>query len=340
MELQCTKLLKGGFLLFTLLIVSVVTAQTKVTSVFDYLTKEEGAKLALEMDFTTLLAMRKTNDYFPATLTDGEGTAFKTEVRARGRYRRKTCEMPPLKIKFSKKQLTKMGLDTLNEVRLVVPCVENEQGQELIVREYLAYRMFEALSPASVRARLVRVQLHDTQIDKRHELTCLLVEHDEEVAKRLGGSMVETFGVKSDSLLVNQAALLVMFQYMIGNTDWDISLQRNVWVLRTQNGKMIALPYDFDFSGLVSAPYATPTSESGLRTVRDRFLMSSGLSAESLRRATTILKASKTELLNAGHSKHLSPAAQEDVSNYLESFFHILEQHATTPVTWHAPMSE
>ena len=50
------------------------------------------------------------------TLTDADGKTYQVEIKPRGKYRRKVCEEPPLKVKFSKKALRAEGLDTLNEV--------------------------------------------------------------------------------------------------------------------------------------------------------------------------------------------------------------------------------
>lgn len=308
--------------LFSLLTIRPLRAQEQPASIFEQLTQKEMNRLTLEVDFTTLLAGRKTNKYFPARLSLEKGGSWEVEVKPRGRYRRKVCEMPPLKIKFKKKALQAQGLDTLNEIKLTIPCHQDEQGNELVVKEYLAYRMFEQLTPVAVRARLVRLTLIDTHIGKEIQMTALLLEDEEETAKRFHGQLIEEYGLPVDSLLVNQAALVTVFQYMIGNTDWDINMIRNVRTIRSmEGGKVIVIPYDFDFSGLVNAPYATPSSESGLRNVRERFLVNTGLSTEALRRAALRIKSAKPALMALCKSRYLSADSTTDLQEYLESFF-------------------
>ncbi|HNL38808.1 MAG TPA: hypothetical protein PKH43_06735, partial [Saprospiraceae bacterium] len=229
MNLSKLSLLQRFALIAFLLIGQLAFAQPnglRVPSVFDRLTQEEGAKLTLEMDYTTLLENRKSNQYFPATLTDANGKTYQVEIKPRGKYRRKVCEEPPLKVKFSKKALRADGLDTLNEVKIVMPCFDNPEGDELIVKEYVAYRMFEHITAASVRARLIRLTLKDTHVESKRTMFCLLVEDEEETVARIGGTLVEEYGISPDSLITNQAALVSMFQYMIGNTDWDIAMNR------------------------------------------------------------------------------------------------------------------
>lgn len=324
-----------------LLITGIASAQgngLRMPTIFDRLTQEEGAKLTLEMDYTTLLENRKTNQYFPATLTDASGKTYQVEVKPRGKYRRKVCEEPPLKVKFSKKGLRAEGLDTLNEVKIVMPCYDNPQGDELIIREYVAYRMFEHLTAASVKARLVRLTLKDTHVESKRNMYCLLIEDEEETVARLGGTLVEQYGIPPDSLIINQAALVCMFQYMIGNTDWDVSMMRNIRLIRSaETGKVLVVPYDFDFSGLVSAPYSSPSSDTGLRTVRDRFLMANGIPSESLKRATQMLRSARKDFLGLCKNKNLSRESSDDMIRYLELFFNQIESKDSVPTVLKMP---
>lgn len=313
-------------------------AQEKKTSIFESLTPVEAVKITLETDYTTLLANRKKNVYIPARIIAADGQSFDLEVKPRGKFRRKTCDVPPIKLKFSKKTLRAAGFDTLNEIKLVMPCFDNDEGDELIVKEYIAYRLFEHMTNASVRARLIKLTLIDTHVEKKRTMMAMLVEDNEETAARLNGVESETYGLPADSLITHQAALVSMFEYMIGNTDWEISMIRNVRLIQSrETGKVLVVPYDFDFSGFVSAPYASPSSESGLRTVRERFLMSSGLQPEALKRATRQLKAAEPELMRICDSKYLSRAGSENIKTYLRSFFQRAGESDEMPSIMKAP---
>jgi hypothetical protein len=66
--------------------------------------------------------------------------------------------------------------------------------------------------------------------------------------------------------------LVAMFQYFIGNSDWSVWGRHNIAILRrTQPPLLLAVPYDFDFSGAVNAPYATPPPQLPIHTVRERY---------------------------------------------------------------------
>ena len=71
-------------------------------SVFETLTKTEGEKITLEMDLTTIISQKRSDQYFPAALISSDGSAYKVEVRPRGKFRRKNAIYPPLKLKFKK----------------------------------------------------------------------------------------------------------------------------------------------------------------------------------------------------------------------------------------------
>jgi len=224
-------------------------------------------------------------------------------------------------------------MDTLNEIKLVLPAFDNALGDELVIREYLAYKMFEKLSPVHVKARLIRLTIKDTHVEKsKKNMFAILVEDAEETAARYNGVEVEEYGISPDSLAANQAALLVMFEYMIGNTDWDISMMRNVRLLRTQaGGKILALPYDFDFSGLVSAPYASPSSDTGLKTVRDRFLMANGIKPDALKRAVMNLRKNRQAIYDICRNRFVSRDTSDDMMLFLDTFFNQIGENDEVP---------
>lgn len=305
------------------------------STIFEKLTATEAIELTLETDLTNFVAQKKTNNYMPGTLRTKDGKTYTVEVRPRGRYRRKVSKIPPMKIRFSEKELQAENLDSLNEIKIALPSVHTEQGNELIVKEYLAYRMFEKVSDAHFRARLVKLTLIDTNEkgSGKKKLYAIFIEDEEEVARRLHGIPEDEYGIKMEKFEQDQAALVVMYQYLIGNTDWDFAMRRNVELIKkNENEKMLVLPYDFDFSGLVSAPYASPSSESGVKTVRDRYLMSAGIDTVALKSATNLLKTKEKEFYKICRSRYLSNEASDNMVLFLESFFKNMEGKDVAPV--------
>lgn len=323
------------FLFFVLeaLYLAAQTEGAEPSTIFEKLTATEGIELTLEADLTTFVAQKRTNAYMPGKLTTEDGKTYTVEIRPRGRYRRRISQNPPMKIRFDTKELKAEGLGSLNEIKIALPAFDSQQGNELIAKEYLAYRMFEKVSDAYFRAGLVKLTLRDSNEKKTSKKTVLaiFIEDEEEVAARLGGEPEEGFGIQLHKFDAQQAATVALYQYLIGNTDWDFAMRRNVELIKKEKGKIMVLPYDFDFSGLVSAPYASPNSETGLKSVRDRYLMAKGIHADTLKTAVNLLKTKEKDLYQTCRTKAVPKAATNAAIEYLETFFKNMEGKEDVP---------
>lgn len=296
--------------------------------IFEYLNGKEGDKLVLKTDITGLKARKSERSYQHAILRTASGRKWDIAVRTCGQYRLKKAATPPLKLKFWQNDLQAQGLDTFENVKIILPFYNDNTGEELLIREYLAYQMFALIDENAVCARLVPLELRDAGlgIGKKQRSYALLLEDETETAYRLGSIATERPGIPMDSLEQYQAALTVLFQYMIGNTDWSFRLVRNVRLFEPEGGgPILSMPFDFDFSGLVNAPYATPAPETGLKTVRDRLLMDDGIDPRALEMAATTLLECKSDILAVCRTPLLSQAASDDMVAYLEQFFSALE---------------
>jgi hypothetical protein len=301
-------------------------------SVFNILTQAEGDTIELRADMDTLMALRRSRRYTPAVIRTKAGFEVPLELRSRGKFRRKKNEVPPLKLKFSKKTIQKEQMDTLNEIKLVLPMAFNATGEELLMREYIAYRMYEKLTPYSFRARLVNLRLMDTKGKPPRYCLAFLVEHEEEVAARLRKTIIETWAPPADSICQEQTALAIIYEYLIGNTDWDMSSSRNMLFMRgVPTDRMLVVPYDFDFSGFVGAPYASPNSDTGLKNVLDRALMPKNVDPVALRNALKIVKNAKANLLAECKAHGASKKSVSKMTAYLEVFFKAVETQTDPP---------
>jgi hypothetical protein len=125
---------------------------------------------------------------------------------------------------------------------------------------------------------------------------------------------------------------MALFQYMIGNTDWEIVSCRNIMLLQpADSSKIIPVPYDFDFSGLVSAPYASPSAESGVLTVQDRYLMASGIDKQAINKARNKILSAKQSLYDWCKNDHLSRESSDQMVFFLDVFFQAIEENEEVP---------
>ncbi len=302
-------------------------------SLFDELSRHgEVLDIEIETNLDTLFA-GKDEEYQKATMryktADKEEKVWTFRIRQRGKFRRRVCDIPPLKLEFKKKHLLEAGLQPFDDLKLVTHCLEDDPtAKNNLMREYLAYKLYNEITDRSFRVQLVRITYRNTGDGmgkmKRYGF---LIEDVDDVAHRLEGDECECLNI--DRNLLNQEALANMhvFQYMIGNADYDLTLLRNLKLVTPYNGgAAIVVPYDFDFSGLVNAPYAIPNPDYGIRNVKERVYLGEGLS-QSRKDATLEHFRSKKENLLAvvKDFKSLDGATRREVRDYLNSFFASIE---------------
>lgn len=235
--------------------------------------------LRLELDFSDFCDDPESDDCDPVagvlryTQDDGAERRLDVLLHTRGRWRRGTgnCAVPALFVEFDPAQTA----DTLFAGRAVVPFTSHCQHfardyQGYALLEYLAYRYYNLLTPASVRARLARIEYRDAGARLNYTRYGFFSEHFLDVAERIGAEWLDADAI--DPLLTDpmELATLSLFQYMIGHLDWSAVRLHNVTAFRRPDGGVVAVPFDFDYAGLVDAEYAAPPRELGVRDVRTR----------------------------------------------------------------------
>src|SRR6187551_1801485 len=68
------------------------------------------------------------------------------QARVRGNFRLKNCYFPPLKLKFSKKDVAQTVFKGNKALKLVLPCRTSQDKNTLIRKEYLCYQFYQILS--------------------------------------------------------------------------------------------------------------------------------------------------------------------------------------------------
>ena len=107
-----------------------------------------------------------TATYRPAEITyvgDSGIVRVPLKVRTRGIWRRKNCDIPPLRLNFSKDSTKKTAFRHIDNVRLVMHCRDNDDYEQYVLQEYQLYRVQRLITPFSMDARLVRVTYVDAE---------------------------------------------------------------------------------------------------------------------------------------------------------------------------------
>ncbi|MBK9016939.1 MAG: hypothetical protein IPM82_24355 [Saprospiraceae bacterium] len=130
-------------------------------SVFELFQTEDYLSITLESDFQNLKKNKNTDDYQPAVLSyqdkDGSTVRWEIEIKPRGKMRRMVCTMPPLKLKFQKAAIKEQGLEKYRTLEMVEICQQGKDYEQYLLREYVAYKLYNMLTDQSFRVQLVKI---------------------------------------------------------------------------------------------------------------------------------------------------------------------------------------
>ncbi|MEM0993203.1 MAG: hypothetical protein AAF847_02920 [Bacteroidota bacterium] len=314
------------FVSFILLSLWVAAQPEEEQSIFDYLSGEPVVQLTISANFDSIIANKYQSAYWDATLQmKNDEQVWDIKIKTRGRFRRRICEFPPIKLEFVKQDLRDKGLNTHDDLKLVTHCLNNSISDNFVLREALAYDLYRELTPMSFRYQIIKVTYINTG-KKRYKIKRygILIEDEKDVAKRLEGVTRDTFGLAWNNIQAKSVELAASYQYMIGNTDWSIPMQRNLkFIHRVDSDEWLAIPYDFDMSGLVSPTYGIPNPDLPISSLKERYYQGEQMpSAETI----ALLKAKKSAILKRCKDfKVLSATHRSEVYDFLDSFFEDLE---------------
>src|SRR5678809_797783 len=176
----------------------------------------------LSMDWGKLVRNSAKPEYYPATFSCQLGDSSISEqirVIARGHIRKEVCFMPPVKLNFHNNSSPK--LSSLNSLKMVCTCTENSNGDQLLLKEYLVYKIYNLITEKSFRVRLMNLVYEDVSPKKKpYTGHAFLIESDKAMAKRSDCIPLKNTRSHSEYTDRDQMTLVAIFQYMIGNTDF------------------------------------------------------------------------------------------------------------------------
>ena len=291
----------------------------------------------LEADFK---AVNKDRDpastrRFPAALQlEGDGGATKSlsvSVSGRGHLRRQSsiCSFIPLRLELPKADAAGTDLEgPAAALKLVTHCQSSKEHDQFVLREYAAYRIANLLSPWFFRARLATVTYSDSTTKKAIATRYgILLEDDDDVARRMEGRTVSVERTLFKDLEQETLARMMVFQYMIGNTDFSIFALHNVVIVQTPDRTLYPATYDFDLSGLVNAPYAAPAPNLGLKTVLERYYRGPCLTEPQFASVFESFKSKKEAIFAVlGTIPDLTAESREQMRKFLAEFFDLIDR--------------
>lgn len=295
--------------------------------------KQEGLKFDLEFDINLLIAHKNSDTSLTATLkyknAKKQLVTWPAEVKTGGRYRLKVCDFPPLRIKLPKEELLARGYSGHNKFKIVTHCSDSGSGtQSVLAKEYVLYQIYQLLSEYGLHSKMVKITYRDAVSGKKFTRMGILLEDDEEMAERIKGTICdECFGTSPAQIEPKNQLTQALFQYMIGNTDWSVEMNRNLEIITLQgNGAKVLVPYDFDFAGFVNAPYAVPDANYGLKNMRERKFLGQPADKNTVEQVVALyIEKKKAVLRQIERCPNISSVEKADLLQYVESFYAQLE---------------
>jgi len=292
---------------------------------------EEVLDVELTGPLHTLVKQKDEREEFPFVLRV-DGTDHNIKVRARGKSRLRVCDFPPLRLNFETGGMQETEFSGQDGLKVVTHCRNRDSGDQNVLEEYTAYRIFSLFSDVSYRVRLLRMTYRDTD----HRLKKggqphfgFVIEPKAHLSERTGAVPLSLSGLPIRRINRDQAALVYVFQYLIGNTDWSFVLADDDNKC-CHNGDLFEIdreiyyvPYDFDLAGLVNATYAKPDPSLRLRNVRTRRYRGYCTDRQTLKEALRTVKSMQTEVLNVvnetpGFSEKQLKKSVEYVTKFFE----------------------
>ncbi len=292
-----------------------------------FFTAPDPVEIKLESDFRRIKNKRQKKVFQPATVTftlpGFEPVTEEIQLAARGEFRRTTCVMPSLSLDFKKQKATK--LSGLKRLKLVCGCSQSKYDEELLLKEFLVYKMYNMLTDLSFGVRLAKMSYKDLQTKKEYSQYGFLIEDVDAVAKRNNSREYEK-KINNGSMTDRaQMTIVSMFQYMIGNTDWSLPNNHNIRYVQLLTDTIsfpYVIPYDFDYCGMVNAPYAVPQQEFAIEKVTDRFYRGIPREKEEIAEAIKLFKEKKEFMYALVNGFELLPKKiRAEMTDYLDSFY-------------------
>lgn len=313
-------------------------AFNQIKDTFDIFNRTEVMEITITSDFKLLLKNKSKDEYQPAEL---ETILFDTlkvtrvlKIKPRGNNRRQTCYYPPIFLNFPKKDAYFKQFEEFDKLKMVDYCKSGKIYEEYLFAEYYAYKLYNILSPYSLRVRLLRVKYIDSSGKKKpRDNYAFLIENVNQLAKRMNGIQLKREKINSRDVNAEYETLMSIFQFMIGNTDWSIPVLHNIKLIKVNEVDLplpIAIPYDFDYAGMVNTIYAIPIEDLGIENVRERLFRGLCRERAEYQKVFDLFQSKKEEIMKIYSASLYMDKGQIKYSlSYLKEFYRIIESKAS-----------
>ena len=298
--------------------------------------------IPVKLRYSNKVLRKETNDstYIDSEIkymtSDDSWKTLEVKIRARGNYRRENCYFPPVKMKIKKSVSAGTLFEGNKKLKLVLPCVLQNDYNDKVLKEYMAYKLYELVSPYHFNTRLLDIDFTDEKGQKVKSYTVkgFFIEDIDRVKDRCNGKQVKRsiHPLEQDDLC---SVRNDFFQFMIGNTDYSSAYRHNEKLLFVDSNIM-PVPYDFDMSGLVDASYAVVSQVQGeVLSITDvthrlyRGFKRDESTYQSVRKEFLNNKIKMLTIVNDLESSFEDPKEFDTARSFINDFFEVISNDAS-----------
>ncbi len=302
-------------------------AQVKVDSIA-FFTDEKIAELTLTTDVRKIQNEKGIDVFQPATASfrfpDSTTVTEEIRIAPRGHFRRDFCPIPPLMLNFHNP--TSPLLNDLGKLKLVIACGAASDDEQLVLKEYLCYKIYNILEPKSFRVRLLRVNFRDSKNkNKPYTQYAFMIEDDAELARRNGCKTRPDQMILTENTDRQTMTMVATYEFFVSNGDWSVPNNHNtklIWDRKNEAAPPYVVPYDFDHSGFVNAGYAAPNEILGTETVKERVYRGFPRTMEELQTTFDVYRQKKEAIYTLIRNfTLLKERNRKELIDYTEDFY-------------------
>ena len=269
---------------------------------------------------------------------DGAELEFPVKLLTRGNNRRRpdVCPFAPLRLDFKKSDNKDTLFAKQDKLKLVTHCdSDSETYRQGVIREYLAYRIFNSVSDLSFRVRLLRMTyVYEDDDNKEEETYAFVIEHKDRLGKRIGMEDSKLTAMSIAVLDQEHTNLASVFEYFIGNGDFSAVIGasgqtccHNYTIFSPDNQKYWAIPYDFDLTGFVESRHFRQAPDDRRKNLRQRIYKGHCYNNEYIPASLQKFREARPQIeaLIAAQTE-LDKSRRKRVDSYIASFYKELDK--------------
>ncbi|MDX1405538.1 MAG: hypothetical protein R3192_13410 [Woeseiaceae bacterium] len=297
---------------------------------------QQAIDVVIEAPIERLSRQRKNEPELPGKViyVDASGTeqVLDVIVSTRGKSRLDICDRPPLRLEFDEDKTQGTLFEGQHKLKMVRQCLRSRPSRDWLYLELAVYRAYNVVTDFSFKVRALNATFTDTESRSKRGRAepVFLIEDDDRMAERLNRHRIKPLTVQPEQMEPTQTAHNLLFQYLIGNTDFALKAGaigdpccHNGRVL-TETGReqdWIIVPYDFDYAGILNTDYALPHEKLPIRQVSTRLYRGFCWLNDELEESIELFKQRREQIEAAFLPPELSKGKARRVKNYLERFY-------------------